>query len=317
MSWFKFKKRVHKPLDAKNIQFSYGKKEILSKLNFQIKNSQIVAIVGRSGEGKSTFLHLVAGTLTNKFRGDIRISGMKRSFSKEDIGFVPQEISLIEDISIRDNIIFFGSLNGLSKSKALKASKELINILQLSKISLSRFPNELSGGQKVRLNIVVSLLHKPKLYILDEPFVGLDFKNRKLLWHFLEQEKRRRKTIMLTTHMLSEAQLHCDRIVLLHKGKVFAQGKFDDIKNKLKTHFILELEFPYLSKTNLSHIEHYCKEHNITIIDLFGRHMMLSVQSSGQKSYFIKYIQKLNVDCYEVGFREPSLDELFLKVDTL
>lgn len=317
MSWFKFKKKHRKPLSARNIDFSYGTKQILSKFNLQIKTSQIVSIVGRSGEGKSTFLHLIAGTLTNKFGGSIKISGFSRSLSKEDIGFVPQEISLIQDISIRDNIIFFGSLNGLSKNKALAASKELINILQLSKIGLSRFPSELSGGQKVRLNIIVSLLHKPKLYILDEPFVGLDFKNRKLLWNFLEQEKRRKKTIILTTHMLSEAQLHCDRIVLLHKGNVFAQGKFEEIKNKLKTHFILELEFPYLSKTNQNHIEKYCLDHNITILDFFGRHMMLSVESGGQKSYLIKFIQKLNIDCYEVGFREPSLDELFLKVDTI
>ncbi|MBN1175462.1 ABC transporter ATP-binding protein [Candidatus Woesearchaeota archaeon] len=317
MKWLKFKTKRRKPLQAKNIDFSYGAKEVLSNFNFQITNSQIVAIVGRSGEGKSTFLHLVAGTLTKKFGGRICISGFSRNFSKEDIGFVPQEISLIQDISIKDNIIFFGSLNGLSKTKSLSSAQELLNILQLDKISLNRFPSELSGGQKVRLNIVVSLLHKPKLYILDEPFVGLDFKNRKLLWHFLEQEKRRHKTIMLTTHMLSEAQLHCDRIVLLHKGKVYTQGKFEDIKKKLKTHFILELEFPYLSKTNQQHIENYCKEHEITILDLFGRHMMLSVINPGQKAYLIKFIQKLNVDCYEVGFREPSLDELFLKVDTI
>lgn len=317
MFWFKSKNKRRKPLSAKNISFSYGSKQVLSKLNLQIKTSQIVAVVGRSGEGKSTFLHLVAGTLTNKFGGSIKINGLNRSFSKQDIGFVPQEISLIQDISIRDNIIFFGSLNGLSKNKALIASQELLKILQLDKISLSRFPSELSGGQKVRLNIVVSLLHKPKLYILDEPFVGLDFKNRKLLWHFLNQEKNRKKTIMLTTHMLSEAQVHCDRIVLLHKGNVFAQGKFEEIKNKLKTHFILELEFPYLSKTNQIHIEKYCLDHNIAILDLFGRHMMLSVENSGQKSYFIKFIQKLNIDCYEVGFREPNLDELFLKVDTI
>lgn len=317
MNWFKSKKSRKKPLEAKNIRFGYGSKQVLSDMNLQINTSQIVSIVGRSGEGKSTFLHLISGTLTNKFKGSIKISGFNRTLSKEDIGFVPQEISLIKDISIKDNIIFFGALNGLTKSKSLDSAKELLNVLQLNKISLDRFPTELSGGQRVRLNIIVSLLHKPNLYILDEPFVGLDFKNRKLLWHFLEQEKRRHKTIILTTHMLSEAQIHCDRIVLLHKGKVYSQGKFEDIKNKLKTHFILELEFPNLSKTNLLNIEKYCEDHDIAILDLFGKHMMLSVQSQGQKGYLIKFIQKLNTDCYEVGFREPSLDELFLKVDTI
>ncbi len=311
-----FKRRSKPLLRTSNIRFAYGEKEVLSGVNMTFKTSQIVAVVGRSGEGKSTFLHLISGVVAKNFKGQIRFAGLKRRLAKKDMGFVPQDIAIVPDISIAENLIFFGRIHGLRKSVALQRGEELLNTLQLE-VPLTRFPSELSGGQRVRLNIAVSLLHNPQVMILDEPFVGLDYQNRKLLWHFLELQKRKRKTIILTTHMLVEAEHHSDLIVLLHKGKVFIKGKLSDIKNKLNTQFILELKFGPLSQERQRHIKHYCEEHDIGILDTFGTYMMFSVNSHGQRNYFIKFIQKLNVDCYELGFREPNLDELFLKVKSV
>ncbi|MCF7798626.1 ABC transporter ATP-binding protein [Candidatus Woesearchaeota archaeon] len=311
-----FKKRSSPLVRTNNIQFSYGEKQVLAGINLTLKTSQIVAVVGRSGEGKSTFLHLLAGVVTKKFKGKIRFAGLKRGLAKKDMGFVPQEIAVVPDLSIAENLVFFGRLHGLSKKIALQRGEELLQTLQLD-VALDRFPNELSGGQKVRLNIAVSLLHNPLVMILDEPFVGLDYQNRKLLWHFLELQKRKRKTIILTTHMLVEAEHHTDLIILLHKGKIFSKGKLADIRHKLNTHFILELKFGPLSKEKQKNILAYCVQHDIAIMDSFGTYMMFSVTSAGQRNYFIKFIQKLNIDCYELGFREPNLDELFLKVKSV
>ncbi|MFP4111680.1 MAG: ABC transporter ATP-binding protein [Candidatus Woesearchaeota archaeon] len=302
-----------KPLSAKKVRFSYDKNEILKDLSLNVKTSQIVAIVGKSGSGKSTFLNLVSGAITSPYKGDIKVLGNTKDFAKEDIGYVPQELSIIPNMTIEENFIFFGYLNGLEKSKSMQAGQNLMNTLQLN-VPVTRYPDELSGGQKVRLNIIVSLLHNPKVVILDEPFVGLDYYNRKLLWHFLEHLKNRRKTILLTTHMLSETEHFADKIVILNYGKIFAKGKLREIKAKLKTYYILEIKFRQLSKKQLEGIKKYSRSHSITILDMFKNYMMFSITTVGQKNYFLKHLDKINVDYLEKGFREPNLDELFLKV---
>jgi ABC-2 type transport system ATP-binding protein len=91
--------------------------------------------------------------------------------SKDDIGFVPQDISLIEDMSLKENLVFFGALNGLSSKKSIENGVKLMSLLSL-KQDLNKYPNQMSGGQKVRFNIIVSLLHNPKMIIMDEPFCG-------------------------------------------------------------------------------------------------------------------------------------------------
>ncbi|MFT4297841.1 MAG: ABC transporter ATP-binding protein [Candidatus Woesearchaeota archaeon] len=307
-------RNIKRPIiKAKNLNYSYKDEKVLKNFSFSLQKSQIVAVVGRSGEGKSTFLHLVVGVLSSGFSNNLQIMGKHSAFAKKDIGFVPQEIAVIPDISIEHNIIFFGNLYGMTKAKSLKKGKELMETLHLN-VPLSKKPTELSGGQKVRLNIVVSFLHNPKLMILDEPFVGLDFYNRKLLWHFLEYQKNRRKAIVVTTHMLHEAEQHANQIVLLHKGKVFARGKLKDIREKLDTLYIAEYKFESLSKQKIESIKKYCYSHEITIMNHFNNYMMFSINREGQRLYLSKFFEKINAINTEISFREPNLDELFLKV---
>ncbi|MBT7902295.1 ABC transporter ATP-binding protein [Candidatus Woesearchaeota archaeon] len=301
------------PLSAKKIEFGYSGKKVLQNLNLDVKTSQIMAIVGKSGSGKSTFLNLISGALTSNYSGKIKIMNKTRLFSKEDIGFVPQDIAFIPDMSIKENIVFFGSINGLNKKIAIAAGKKLMETLKLD-LGLDRLPSEISGGQKVRLNILLSLLHDPNVIILDEPFVGLDYYNRKMLWHFLEAQKNLRKTIILTTHMLVEAEHNSDKIVLLKDGKVFAKGKFNDILKKLKTKFIVEVKIEQINKKNFELLNKYCYNHTISILDHYKNYFMFSVKNAGQRNYLFKFLEKINTGYEELSFREPNLDELFLKV---
>jgi len=185
--------------------------------------------------------------------------------------------------------------------------------LQLD-VPLEKYPGEMSGGQKVRLNIILSMLHDPEVLILDEPFVGLDYHNRKLLWHFLEHQRNRRKTVILTTHMLTETENHADRLVLLHKGKIFAKGNVSDIRRKLKTRYVVEIRFHQLTKKSLDLIQEYCTGHDISIMDSFNNYMMFSIMNEGQHNYLIRFFEKIKAEFTEESFREPNLDELFLRV---
>lgn len=312
MNFFKKTKAKKKPLETKKVNFSYNKKQILKDVTLEINPSTITAIIGKSGSGKSTFLKLISGIISKSYKGKIKIFGKNKNLNKNKIGYVPQEISLIPDLSIIDNIKFAGLNLGISEKKAIEKANYLLNLLKLNE-PLEKKPNKLSGGQKVRLNIVLSLLHDPNFIVLDEPFVGLDFKNRKLLWHFLESMKKKKKSIILTSHLLSEIEEHVDKIIILKNKKIFFTGNPSKLKDKLKIYFILEIKFQYLSKENFENIMRYCNMNKISLLDHYEKYLMFSIDEIKTKNKLIKYFNKLNLTYTELSLREPNLDEVFLK----
>ena len=156
------------------------------------------------------------------------------------------------------------------------------------------------------------MLHDPKIIILDEPFVGLDFRNRRLLWNFLKSLRKKGLSIILTSHLLSETQEHADRLVILKKGKVFFNGNLDSLKNKLDVQFILELKFSRLSKDNLIKIKKHCDYKSIKILDIYEKNLMFSLNKERVKDSLTKLFDKMGLQYEVVGFREPNLDEIFL-----
>jgi ABC-type multidrug transport system ATPase subunit len=201
---------------------------------------------------------------------------------------------------------------GITEKKAIEKANEYLQLLKISD-PLSKKPSEMSGGQKVRFNIVLSLLHEPDLLILDEPFVGLDFKNRRLLWHFLETMKKKGKSIVLTSHLLTETQEHVDRLIIIEKGKVFFSGNLEQLKEKLKIHYLLEYRFTHLSKDNFEKIRKYCLYKEIEILDAYERYIMFGVNDEKQRTMLANTFDKLNLKFQEISFREPNLDEVFMK----
>jgi len=311
MNFLKRLKQKRKPLTSEAVAFSYTDKEILKDVTLNLKESELVSIIGKSGCGKSTFLKLVAGIISKKHAGKIKIFGHNKIFSKSKLGFVPQELSFIPDLSIEDNIKIFGLNLGLSETKSLEKARELMTLLKLNE-DIHKKPTQLSGGQKVRLNILLSFLHDPQILILDEPFVGLDFLNRRLLWHFLETMKKKKKSIILTSHLLTETQEHVDKLIILKDGKIFFKGNLENLKSKLKTHYILELRFSYLSKENYEKIKKYCNYHDIKIMDAYEKYIMLGINKEAQRNMITKTFDKLNLKYKEISYREPNLDEVFL-----
>ena len=312
MRFFKRMKIKRKPLSTTNVGFSYANQEVLRDVSLKLKESEIVAIIGRSGSGKSTFLELVAGIISVKHSGKIRIFGRNKIFGKRQVGFVPQKLSLIPDLSIIDNIKISGLNLGISEEQAISRAADLMNLLKL-KEDINKKPEQLSGGQKVRLNIILSLLHDPKILILDEPFVGLDFMNRRLLWHFLESMRKKKKSIILTSHLLTETQEHVNRLIILKEGEVFFSGDLEKLKTKLKMNYIYETRFTHLSRENLEKIKKYCAYKDLEILDSYEKYIMFGLNTEREKTNLTKLFEKLNLKFQEAGFREPNLDEVFLK----
>jgi ABC-2 type transport system ATP-binding protein len=311
---FDFFKRDDKqfPLSTESVRFSYSEQEVLQDITLNVKEGTITAIIGKSGSGKSTFLNLVAGIIAGRYYGKIRIFGRSKTLEKHSVGFVPQEVSLIPDLSIEDNIKIAGLNLGLTESKALEKAFDLMKLLRLDE-SIKKKPSELSGGQRVRLNIILSLLHNPKVIVLDEPFVGLDFKNRRLLWHFIESLKKKKFSVILTSHLLTETQDHVDKLVILKDGKVFFKGDIDSLKQKLEVKYVFEVRFSRLSAENLKEIKKFSDYKDIQIVDTYEKYMMIALKNQRARTTITHFFDKLKLQYEEVGFREPNLDEIFLK----
>jgi ABC-2 type transport system ATP-binding protein len=314
MGWLDFFKRGNKnfPLSAESVRFSYSEQEVLKDVTLNVKEGTITAIIGKSGSGKSTFLKLAAGIIAKKHYGRIQIFGRPKSLEKHSIGFVPQELALIPDLSIEDNIKIAGLNLGLSEKEALEKAFDLMKLLKLDE-NINKKPTELSGGQKVRLNIILSLLHDPKVMILDEPFVGLDFSNRRLLWHFLESMKKKDIAVILTSHLLSETQEHADRLIILKDGRVFFSGQIDSLKEKLEIKYVFEVHFSRLSLENFNKIKKYCDYKDIKIIDKYEKYLMFALKNQSIREVLTELFDKMDLQYKIIGFREPNLDEIFLK----
>jgi ABC-2 type transport system ATP-binding protein len=311
----KLLKRINKkvkPILTSSVGFSYKDQEVLRDVSMSTKPGEIVAVIGKSGCGKSTFLKIISGIISTSHQGKVRVFGKPKFFEKDKIGFTPQELSFIPDLSILDNIKLFGLNSGITEAKAIEQANKLLHLLKLNE-GINKLPSQLSGGQKVRLNIILSMLHDPQILIMDEPFTGLDFQNRRLLWHFLETMRKKKKSIILTSHLLTETQEHVNRLVILKDGKVFFSGKLEKLRAKLKVNYIYEIRCKYLSSENLDKIKKYCAYKDIKILDVYEKYLMFGIPTPKEKTYLIKHLEKLNLQFEEISFREPNLDETFLK----
>ena len=218
---------------------------------------------------------------------------------------------LNDDLTIQENVELFSELNGISKEKGEKIGRELMKRLKIEKFK-NKYPKILSGGQRKRLNIILSCLHSPKLLILDEPFAGLDYYNRRLLWDFLTSLRNKGVTIVLSTHLLKEAQEYSSRVLILKNGKKFAYGTFKDIKHRIRFNYIYHIKLSSISRKFLESLRHFSVLKKIKILYTFRREIQFAINSLNDKFIIKDFLQRKKQSFTEIGLREPHLDEVML-----
>ena len=209
-------------LEFKNVRKIFKNSTVLNDCSFKINPEEIIAILGKSGTGKSTIIKLLLG-LYKPEKGEIYFEGKKinydnKEFSKS-VGYVSQENSFYEKLTVQENLNFFGKLYNVSKKDIQYRSKELLDLVKLTS-SKHTISEKLSGGMKRRLEFAISLIHNPHILILDEPFAGLDIELREELWYVLERIKAANVTVIIITHLLSSVQKHGDRALILHNFNI-------------------------------------------------------------------------------------------------
>ena len=220
----------------------FQKQQVLNKINLNIESNEIFGLIGPSGAGKTTLIRLIIGA-AEADEGTIRIGDttIPNLNILKDIGYMPQNEALYNDLSGYDNLIFFGSMYGIHKAALKKNAAEMLEFVGLADDGRKKV-GLYSGGMKKRLSLAAALLAQPGLLILDEPTVGIDPLLRRRIWEQFRDLKAHGKTIIITTHVMDEAAM-CDRIALIHDGRVIACDRPETLMAQTKNHTIEDLFF--------------------------------------------------------------------------
>ncbi|MEA5512676.1 ABC transporter ATP-binding protein [Nodularia sp. UHCC 0506] len=225
-------------LKITNLNKSYSKIKVLQDLTLHIKSGEIYGLLGANGAGKTTTINIICNLLKAD-SGEITINDQKVSeATKRIIGIAPQENLLYKTLSCEENLNFFAKIYGLNRETRQKQIQEILTSVNL--LNRAKSPVEtLSGGMRRRLNIAVALVHQPHLVILDEPTTGLDIEARYEVWELIQNLKVQGITVLLTTHLLDEAERLCDKIGILKNGHIIADGTLNELRKLIPASEVL------------------------------------------------------------------------------
>jgi len=235
-------RRYTEPMDLNDIEVDLVTKRFedtvaVDNVSMKVARGELFGLLGPNGAGKSTLTKMLSGMI-NPTSGMIKVGGYNIKDDpmkvKELLGVVPQDIVLYDYMNARGNLAFFGRLYGLSGDKLRNKIEELLKFTQLDEKAVKRHISTYSGGMKRRVNIAAALLHEPQVMLLDEPTAGLDPKNKLALWEIIKTLHKEGKTIVLTTHMMDEAEELCNQVAIMDKGKIIALGSPRQLIKKVK-----------------------------------------------------------------------------------
>ena len=205
-------------ISIKNMNFSYTKEKFISDLNIDIPKSSSVGLIGPSGSGKTTIIKLILGLLSPQ-EGSIKINN--QNYSHNDLGYMPQQYALYEELSVSENLEIFSNLNNISKkSEVKKRSNDLLNLIELSD-KAKELVHNLSGGMKQRLSMAIAMINNPQILLLDEPTVGIDPVLRESFWKHFKKLNKNEITILITSHVMDDA-MKCDKVIFFIEGTIVA-----------------------------------------------------------------------------------------------
>ena len=218
-------------LRATDLVRRFGDLVAVDGVSFHIDQGETYGLLGPNGAGKTTAISIVAGLIPAD-AGHVVVAGEPMGpnaiRAKRHIGLVPQELAIYPELSARENLAFFGSLQGLTGRRARTRVDEVLDLLELTDRAKDA-TKEFSGGMKRRLNIGIGLLHRPTLLILDEPTVGVDPQSRNSILEAVEALSVEGMAVLYTTHYMEEAERLCDRIAIMDQGSVRAEGTRDEL----------------------------------------------------------------------------------------
>jgi ABC-2 type transport system ATP-binding protein len=292
-------------VEFENVSKSFSEKNILENISFSVRQGEIFGLLGPNGAGKTTLIRLLLDILRPD-SGEIRVFGDFLSpTTKNRIGYLPEERGLYKKTRLLDMLVYLAQLKGMPENQARLNAESLLKSLELDQYKNKKV-EELSKGMQQKIQFLSAIIHEPELLILDEPFSGLDPVNTKTVMVRILGLRASGKTIILSTHMMEQAQTLCDRILMLNKGRRVLYGPVDEIR---KEHGKNSLIVEFAEKGNLNAIREIS---GIKKIIERGKSVELFPEEGISVQFLLEeLVRKANLTRFEKTF--PSLNEIFIE----
>lgn len=294
---------------AQDLTKKYKDFPAVDGISFEVAPGESFGLLGPNGAGKSTTMRMV-GAVSSRTSGELSILGLDPDRHgpeiRSQLGVVPQQDNLDQELRVRDNLIVYGRYFGLPRSSLTKKADELLEFAQLSDRAKAKV-DDLSGGMKRRLTIARALVNDPRILMLDEPTTGLDPQARHILWDRLFRLKEQGTTLVLTTHYMDEAEQLCDRLVVVDKGRIMAEGSPAQLIRQHSSREVLEVRFGADRNAEVAHqLEGIGERHEV----LPDRILIYSADGEAE----LERITALGLNPKTSLVRRSSLEDVFLRL---
>ena len=288
-------------LELKNIDKSFGEKEVLKGISFTAEGGKAFGLLGRNGAGKTTSIRILMNVFPAN-SGEVLIDGKPIDYDKIGIGYLPEERGLYPKKIIIDQLVYFAELKGMSAKDAVKAVDYWLGRLGMSEYRNKRL-DTLSKGNQQKIQLITALAHDPDIVILDEPFSGLDPVNAMLLKDVVKEQIAKGKIVLFSSHQMSYIEEFCDSIAIINAGKVAISGDLHEIKRTYpRDKIVVSTQAPEKIMVDLGDV---CTERE-------DGTLLIQLGSPGEKQAMMKRLVE-SYDIDEVKVFEPSLNDIFVE----
>ncbi len=305
---------MKKIIEVKNLSKSYKNLKAIDDLSFDVYEGEILGLLGPNGSGKSTTINSILNLLEFE-KGTIKIFSkiMKPDAYdiKRDIGVIFQEVAVFEELTVYENIDYFCGLYVSDKLLRKSYVEDAINLVGLKEFT-KFYPKQLSGGLLRRLNIACGIAHKPKLIFLDEPTVAVDPQSRNNILDGIKKLRDDGATIVYTTHYMEEVEMICDRIIILDKGKILAEGTTDELKSLAKLEEKITLEVKKISSKVVDEIKTF---KTVDSVMENGNTLVITYKKGKDNlGELIDFLHSKKVTYSKIFSERPTLNDVFLEL---
>lgn len=289
-------------VEVTNVIKSFGEIKAVDNVSFDVGQGEIFGLLGPNGAGKTTTIRLILD-IFKPDSGEVAVlGGPMNEATKDRIGYMPEERGLYQDIPLERCLVYLGSLKGLSPAVVRQRAGEYLERFDLATHKNHKI-KELSKGMQQKAQIIVTLLHKPELVIIDEPFTSLDPVNTQLVKELLRDLRTQGVTLIMSTHQMHQVEELCDRILLINHGRSVLYGGLDQIRRQFASHAVL-----VKSTGELPSIPGVEKRES------YNNSIKMTLASGTSPQEVLERLVKRNVPLEQFEIATPTLDEIFIRV---
>lgn len=288
-------------LELKNIDKSFGEKEVLKGVSFTAESGKAFGLLGRNGAGKTTTIRILMNVLPAN-NGEVLVDGKPINYEKIGLGYLPEERGLYPKKLIMDQLVYFAELKGMRHKNAIKAVDHWLERLGMSEYRNKRL-DTLSKGNQQKIQLITALAHNPHIVILDEPFSGLDPVNAILLKDVVKEQIAQGKIVLFSSHQMSYIEEFCDSIAIINAGKVVLYGDLHDIKrNYVRDRLVVSTTKPGPIKAEFG---------SVCTVTENGSLLIQLPKPDDKQATMKRLVENYDIDGIKVF--EPSLNDIFVE----